>query len=121
VKSRSKPSTTARIIFDSSLSALPSGMRGMDRDRHLLFAAPGLDIHVKITEADRHKEIYGQVIPHAPAEEELTGIMLVTEQEPHETRRPDEFGEFSFDNVRAGDVALEIVLASRRFIATFDV
>src|SRR5437016_1019056 len=63
-----QPATTAYMIFDSSLSSLPSSVRGIERDRHLLFAAPGLDIHVKITEADRHKEIYGQVIP-APTEE----------------------------------------------------
>ena len=115
-----RTSTMAHMIFDSSLSLLPSGIRGMGQDRHLLFVAPDLDIHVKITEADRHKEIYGQVIPHASTEESAT-IMLVTEAEPKEMRRPDQFGEFSFDEVPAGNVAIEIVLASRRVVAAFDV
>jgi hypothetical protein len=112
--------TTAHMIFDSNLSLLPSGTRGMGRDRHLLFVAPDLDIHLKITEVDRHKEIYGQVIPRTPTEEFAT-IMLVTEEQPNEMRRSDQFGEFSFDKVSAGNVAIEIVLASRRAVAAFDV
>jgi|SRR5579862_2334036 len=114
------PSTRARMIFDSSLSALPSGTRGTERDRHLLFFAPGLDLHVKITEENRHNEVYGQVIPHEPAEESST-IMLGREGDPKDMRKPDAFGEFSFNNVPGGDVALEIILPSRRIVATFDV
>jgi hypothetical protein len=109
----------ANMIFDSSRSLPLSGIRGMDRDRHLLFTAPDLDIHVKITEADRQKEIYGQVIPHATTEEFT--IMLVTGKEAKEVRRPDRFGEFSFDEVPAGQAAIEIILPSRRVVATFDV
>ena len=114
-----QPLTRAHMIFDSSLSLLPSGVRGMDQDRHLLFTAPDLDIHVKITETDRHKEIYGQVIHQAPTEES-TIVMLVTEEEPKEMKRPDQFGEFSFNEVPAGDVAIEIILPSRRVVAAFD-
>jgi hypothetical protein len=115
-----QPSTTARMIFDSSLSSLPSGVRGMGQDRHLLFVAADLNIHVKITEADRHKEIYGQVISQA-TNGESPMIMLVSEEVSKEMRRTDQFGEFSFDEVPAGNVAIEIVLATRRVVAAFDV
>jgi hypothetical protein len=114
------PSTAARIIFDSSLSPLPSGVRGMGQDRHLLFVAPDLDIHVKITETARHKEIYGQVIRHTRNEESLM-ITLVVNEEPKEIRRTDDFGEFSFDELQAGSGTIEIVQESRRVVATFDV
>jgi hypothetical protein len=113
-----QPATRAYMIFDSSLSLLPHGVRGMNQDRHLLFAAPDLSIHVRITEADRHKEIHGQVIPHAPTEEST--IVMLVKEEPREIRRPDQFGEFTFNEVPAGDIVIEIILPSRRVIAAFD-
>jgi hypothetical protein len=113
-----QPATTAYTIFDSSLSFLPSGVRGMDQDRHLLFVGPELDIHVKITQADRHKEIYGQVITHGEKEEPATVLLLSCEAPQEATAGP--FGEFNFDEVRSGSVSLEIVLPSRRVVAAFE-
>ena len=110
--------TTAHIIFDSSLSLLPSGVRGICQDRHLLFVGPDLDIHVKIAQADRQKEIYGQVITHGPKEEPTT-ILLLSGEAPQEMT-PGPFGEFIFDEVPSGGVSLEIVLPSGRVVAAFD-
>ena len=113
-----QPSSTAHIIFDSSLSLLPSGVRGMVQDRHLLFVGPDLDIHVKIAQADRHKEIYGQVITHSQKEEPAT-VLLLSCEAPQEMS-PGPFGEFNFDEVPSGSISLEIVLPSRRVVAAFD-
>jgi hypothetical protein len=113
-----QPITTAHIIFDSSLSLLPSGVRGIGQDRHLLFVGPDLDIHLKIAPADRHKEIYGQVIAHGQ-KEEPTNILLLGCEAPLETT-PGPFGEFIFDEVPGGSLSLEIVLPSCRVTAAFD-
>ena len=113
-----QPATTAHIIFDSYLSPLPSGVRGIDQDRHLLFVGPELDIHVKIAQVNRHKEIYGQVITHGPREESTTILLLSCEASQEMTAGP--FGEFTFDEVPSGNVSLEILLPTRRVIAAFD-
>jgi hypothetical protein len=114
-----EPVIGARIIFDSSLSLLPSGMRGIGRDRHLVFTGQELDIHVKIAEVDRRKEMYGQIILHAPTEE--SAVIVLTHGEIRQEIEQGPFGEFSFDDVPTGDVALEILLPSRRVTANFDV
>jgi hypothetical protein len=113
----------ARIMFDSDLSSLPSGIRGMAiPDRHLLFADSDLDIHVKITDAGRQKkEIYGQVIPRTPVEEKAGTVKLQATDEHLETTETDSFGEFSFDNVPTGAVSVEIVMAMHRVVASFEV
>lgn len=105
--------TAARIIFDSSVSPLPSGFRGIVQDRHLLFIDQDFDIHMKIAAAGRHQEIHGQVIPRAPTEESCL-VMLLIQEELKETTKTDRFGEFSFQEVPAGDVAVEILVPSRR-------
>ena len=111
----------ARIIFDSDLSSLPSGIRGMAiPDRHLIFADTDLDIHVKITDAGRQKkDIYGQVIPRTPTEKCAT-VNLQAPNELTESTGTDSFGEFSFDNVPTGPVAVEIVMPTHRVVASFE-
>jgi hypothetical protein len=114
-----QPATTAHMVFDSSLSLLPHGVRGRDQHRHLLFTAPDLDIHLKIAARDRHKEIYGQVIPRNSTEPSII-VVLVTEEESNQVKRPNHCGEFSFSDVPAGDVAIKIILPSRTVVAAFD-
>jgi hypothetical protein len=113
-----QPVSTARVIFDTSLEVFHSGVRGIDPDRHLLFVGPDLDIHVKISQVDRHKEIYGQVITHGPREDSATILLLSCEAPQEMTAGP--FGEFNFDEVPSGDVSLEILLPSGRVVAAFD-
>ena len=109
---------TAYVIFDSLLSSLPSGVRGMGHDRHLVFAGPDLDIHVKITEVNRRKEMYGQLIWHTPTDQSVM-IRLINGETRRETE-PGPLGEFSFDEISARSVSLEIVLPFQRVIAAFD-
>lgn len=112
------PPTTAHTIFDSSLSLLPSGVRGMGRDHHLLFAGPNLDIHVKISEVDRHKEIYGQVIWRGQTQQSAT-VRLLTDKAAQEMELGP-LGEFCFDEVPAGSASIEVLLPSDRVVAAFD-
>jgi hypothetical protein len=90
-------------------------------DRHLLFADTDLDIHVKISDAGRQKkDIYGQVIPRTPTEKCVT-VNLQAADELTETTQTDSFGEFSFDNVPTGIVAVEIVMPTHRVVASFEI
>lgn len=114
------PAIAAHIIFDSSVSPVNSGFRGIAQDRHLLFVAQGLDIHVKIVASKRHREIHGQVIHHTPPGESML-IQLCVQEEPKDTTTTDSFGEFSFHEVPIGNVTVEILKPSRRIAASFSV
>src|ERR1051326_2565902 len=54
------------ILFDSSMSLLPSQFGDALKDRHLVFAGQDFDMHLKISGTDGNNELHGQVIPHRP-------------------------------------------------------
>jgi len=116
-----RPAEDARVVFDSSVSAMSYGIRGgFSSDRHLLFVDTELDIHLKISAAGpQKKEIYGQVIWREPAEDPSV-IMLHFEEKLASTTRTEQFGEFNFPEVPNGTVALEILMPARRILARFD-
>lgn len=111
--------TPARVLFDSSvLSVTPSFANA--KDRHLLFVDPDFDIHVKVIACGSRKEIIGQVIPRAVAQRRVRVMLSVQGGQLQATTATDDFGEFRFDQVPAGDANIEIVTESRRVITSFD-
>lgn len=114
------PAIAAHILFDRSVPASTFGFRGKVQDRHLLFLDQDFDIHMKITAAELEKEIHGQVIPRMRTEESFL-VTLLFQDEPAETTTTDSFGEFSFHEVPTGNLAVEILLPSRRIVASFTV
>jgi hypothetical protein len=109
---RCQPSTPARILFDSSLSsARPTS--GDAKDRHLLFVDRDFDIHMKVVASGSRKQIIGQVIPRALANRSVRVTLLVQGESLQATTATEDFGEFRFDQVPAGDASIEIVTDSR--------
>src|SRR5581483_11400059 len=107
---KTPPALNAHMLLDSSLISDASDDHATP-DRHLLFTGPDLDIHLKVTEADRHRGICGQVITHQRTQQSATIVLGGDVPRKIETGT---FGEFNFEEVPAGNVFLEILLPSRR-------
>jgi hypothetical protein len=114
-----QPATPARVLFDSSASTVTPPFVNA-KDRHLLFVDPDFDIHMKVIASGSGKEIIGQVIPRAVAERSVRVMLSVQGEQLQATTATDDFGEFRFDQVPAGDASIEIVTESRRVITSFD-
>jgi hypothetical protein len=115
-----RPTDDARVIFDSFVSASAFGIRGFGSDRHLVFVDAELDIHLKIgTAGPQQKEIYGQVIWREPVGEPSV-VKLHVDKKVACTTRTEQFGEFTFPEVPAGNAAVEILMPSRCILARFD-
>ena len=121
--SKADPAAAAMpILFDSSVSSWPAGFKGPVRDRHLLFADQDFDVHLKISTAEGNKELYGQVIPHEPRKNSQSSIVtLLVKGKPAEKTTTADFGEFSFREIPAGNLAIEVMMATRRITAFFSV
>jgi hypothetical protein len=117
---RTVPATSARAISDSTQSRHTSGTRGSPKDQHLRFANDDFDIHIKVSTSTKHKKVFGQVISSTTVWE-LALVTLFGETQLPETVTTDRFGEFTFQDVRAGRMGIEIFVPSHRVIATFDV
>ena len=110
------------ILFDSSVSSWPAGFRGVVHDRHLLFVDHDFDVHLKISSAEGNKELYGQVIPREPRKNSQSSIVtLLVQGKPAEKTTTADFGEFSFREIPTGNLAIEVMMATRRIMAFFSV
>jgi hypothetical protein len=112
----------AQILFDSSVSPAPAGFRGVFGDRHLLFVDDDLEIHLKISSTGPAKELYGQLIHRTEGiASELSAVTLLAAGEPRQKTTTAAFGEFSFQKLPEGSIAIEIFAPQRRVLACFSV
>jgi hypothetical protein len=110
------------VLFDSSMSLLPSQCSDALKDRHLVFVGQDFDMHVKISETDGNNELHGQVIPHGPRNApQSSTITLLAHGRPVGQSATDQFGEFILPEVPIGDLVLEVITVNRRNTASFSV
>jgi hypothetical protein len=107
----------AALRFDSWAGApLAFGMRALPSEtRHLLFSAMGRDIDLRITPAEAHFALAGQIL--GPDE---TGRVELTPQagqgEGRRTAAIDELGEFRLDDVHSGTYRLTLRMGSDEIV-----
>ena len=99
----------AALRFDSWAGApLAFGMRALPSDtRHLLFSAMGRDIDLRITPAEAHFALAGQIL----GPDESGRVELTPQAGQGEGRRIaaiDELGEFRLDDVHSGTYRLTL-------------
>ncbi len=110
------------ILFDSSMSLLPSRFGDALRDRHLVFVGQDFDMHLKISETEGNNELHGQVIPHGPRKDpQSSTVTLLAQGKPVGQSATDQFGEFILPEIPAGDLVVEVVTVDRRNTASFSV
>ena len=121
--SKPNPAPTGMpILFDSSVSSWPGGVKGAGNDRHLLFVDQDFDVHLKIYNAEGNKELYGQVISReAKPEAESSVVTLLFQGKPAGKTTTADFGEFTFRKIPTGNLAIEVMMATRRLTAFFSV
>jgi hypothetical protein len=111
------------ILFDSSMSLLPSQFGEALKDRHLVFAGQDFDMHLKISETGGNNKLHGQVIPHRPrntAPQSSTVTLLAHGKQVGQSAT-DQFGEFILPGIPIGDLVLEVITVDRRNTASFSV
>lgn len=107
----------AALRFDSWAGApLAFGMRALPADtRHLLFSAMGRDIDLRITPAERHFALAGQILgPDESGRIELTP--QAGQGEGRRTAAIDELGEFRLDDVHSGTYRLTLRMGSDEIV-----
>jgi len=112
------PATTARLVFDSSASWQPAGLRGATQPRHLRFTAQQFDIHLKVLESETGIAIVGQIFSEKPERIRPALLTLLVEGKPDRTASTDPIGEFKLDAIPPGEVELEIVVPAHRIFAS---
>src|SRR5207237_6379504 len=113
------PVMFADMLADTHVSLMP-GLRGSSSARHMRFISREFDIHLKISGSGNQKSLFGQVTADGIAAESSL-ITLIVHDEHCATTATDSFGEFEVARVRFGTAMLEILVPSRRIVATFDV
>jgi hypothetical protein len=117
---RTPTATAAHKLLDSAASAAnASGMRGSPGGRHLLFAAEGFDIHLKLASSERRKIVVGQLTSETSKWNHAL-VTLLVQDAPHVTTSTDSFGEFLLEEIPSGNVSIEILVPSYRVVATFE-
>jgi hypothetical protein len=107
----------ASLRFDSWAGApLAFGMRALLSDtRHLLFSAMGRDIDLRITPAEAHFALAGQILgPDESGRVELTP--QAGQGEGRRTAAIDELGEFRLDDVHSGTYRLTLRMGSDEIV-----
>jgi hypothetical protein len=115
---RTRPAASAHIVFDSTVAPQPHGIRGSGISRHLQFAAEGFVLHIQILEQQR--AVHGQVVSIQNVSEPPL-VTLLVDNEPQQTTGSDDFGDFRFEELPDGKIAVEIFLPGRRFVADLSI
>jgi len=113
------PARAAQIIFDSAAPHKTSGTRGAAPGRNVRLLAQGIDIHLKISGGTK-KTIAGQVIAGRSAMQNALVTVFLGDQTVCSTST-DDTGEFTLSDVPAGDIKIEVLIPSRRIVATITV
>ncbi len=114
------PVILADMIFDTVISPLPSGLRGVGAaGRYMRFIAREFDISLELTKSHGKNDILGQLASN-DASAETSLVTLLFDGKPYARTAMGSDGEFELRDVRAGPAALEILGPGRRILATFD-
>ena len=112
------PAVTAHLIFDSSTAPKGAGARGT-AGRQLRLLARNVDIHLRISDSPK-KTIIGQITTGATAVQNALVTLLIGDQ-IRNTTSTDAVGEFTLSDVASGEVKIEIVIPSRKILASLTV
>jgi len=113
------PATIAQIIFDSAASQKPSGTRGAAAARNMRLLARGIDIHLKISGGAK-KTIAGQVTT-GPSAMRNALVTVFPGDQTVDSASTDDSGEFTLSDVPPGDITIEVLIPSRRIVASITV
>ena len=114
------PVMFADMIYDTSVSPVPSGLRGSIYEHHMRFISREFDIHVKLTRSDERTALHGQLSANGVAPKSSL-VTLLFNHGPLATTVADPYGEFKLEQIPSGEAMLEILVPSRRIVAAFDV
>jgi len=109
------PAVTAHLIFDSSAGPKGPDTRGVAA-RQLRLLARNVDIHLSISDFPK-KTVIGQVTTGAVAAPNALVTLLIAGQ-ARDTISTDAVGEFTLHDVASGEVTIEIVIPSRKILAS---
>jgi hypothetical protein len=112
------PTVTARLIFDSSAAPKVAGTRGASV-RQLRLLARNVDIHLRISDSPK-KTVIGQITTGATAVRNALVTLLIGGQSSDSTST-DQAGEFMLRDLASGEVTIEIVIPSRKILASLTV
>jgi hypothetical protein len=113
------PAHAAQTIFDSAASHKTSGTRGTVTGRNMRLLSRGVDIHLKISGGTK-KTIAGQVTAVTGAMRNALVTVFVGDQTVDSTST-DDTGEFTLSDLPTGDITLEVLIPSRRIVASITV
>lgn len=105
----------AHLVLDSLLAPAPAGIRGATSLRQLLYLSPLGRLHLQVTQVGpRRVEILGQFVPGTePAEEGLSGEVILDAEGARRRKPLSPAGEFRFPSVPIAEVRLEVRTAGR--------
>src|SRR5207248_10365150 len=109
------PAVTAHLIFDSSAGPKGVDTRGTGA-RQLRLLARNLDIHLRISDSPK-KTVIGQITTGAAAVRNALVTLLIGGQ-GRDFTSTDQAGEFTLRDVASGEVTIEIVIPSRKILAS---
>ena len=115
----------ALIVFDSFAEPAQAGTRAafwMDSQlvsRRVLLQTDDLDIHVRISKVEDHRDLFGQILPRGSGGFiKDASVHLQREEERIGTTRPNTLGEFLFSNIPEALLTLQIDLPHVTVIST---
>src|SRR5438093_12845184 len=114
------PVKFADMIYDTHVSPVPPGLPRSVYAHHMRFISREFDIHVKLTRSDEGTTLHGQlsasgIAPKSPL------VTLLFNRGPLATTVADSYGVFRLEQIPSGDAMLEILVPTRRIVATFGV
>jgi hypothetical protein len=118
-----QPAIVADMIFDTQISPPSAGVRGASWGRHLRFVSREIDIHIKVIGLDgleENNDLLGQLSADQPTLD-TSLITLLRKGEPYATTATNSLGEFELRQIPSGSTTLEILIPSRRILASFDI
>jgi hypothetical protein len=115
---QSPPAITAHILFDSSVSSKGAGTRGPGTVRQVRLLARDIYIHLRIS-GHATKTIVGEVMAGTVMRNAL--VTLLIGSQTADTTSTDDSGEFTLRDVVPGELTIEILVPSRRILASLTV
>lgn len=110
----------AEVVFDSLLRPAAAGVRGISEPRHVVLRASNVDIHVRLSDTEGHVTLLGQVLTRNSNGHtlEAANVHLLTNGERVCSAKPDDLGEFKFQNVPIEGLSLQVDLPSLTLIGS---
>jgi len=113
------PITFADMVVDTQVSLVP-GLRGSTSARRMRFISGEFDIYLRLTGSGNERNLFGQLTANGIAPESSLKTLLFHGEHCVITVT-DSWGGFEVHQVPFGNAILEILVPSRRIVATFDV